>query len=93
VRENEPLMDRFFWRNFPAEYLRRVPVVGELTYFDRNQGDRPANCLAVIKDEALWEYEMPNGRTYLLVQVLGGSARSVSRKNLAKKWRNACDFD
>jgi cold shock CspA family protein len=69
-------------------------VAGESVSYERNQGQRDAEVLAVLGDEALVSYEMPSGVTYLNIVAADGSDepgayRAVSVKALPKKWRKA----
>lgn len=65
----------------------------------RNQGLRDFEVLAVIGDEALAAYEMPNGRVFLNIvpsrvrEIKEGGYRAVSLKGLPKKWREAADME
>jgi hypothetical protein len=92
VLQGEPAGDPFFHRTMPAELLAPVWKVGETFTVNKNQGDRPASVLAVLGTEALVEYDMPGGKSFLLIlDMTGGRDRSVSRKALPGKWKRELD--
>ena len=67
---------------------------GEDITVHRNQGDRDATVMAVVGDEALIEYVMPNGTSALnIISVWEGEEnagyRSISYFNLPAKWADA----
>lgn len=68
-------------------------LAGEAISVHRNQGDREAEVLAILGDEALIEYVMPNGTSSLnIVPVWEGMThtyRAVSYFRLPKKWAQA----
>lgn len=72
-----------------------IVEVGDIFDLEVNQGIREAEVLAVIGDEALIEYQMPNGSTSLrIVNRLAPDERvykNASYKSLPKKWRRAMD--
>lgn len=68
-------------------YAGRILIDGHIPV---NQGWRPADVLAVIGDEALAEYEMPNGTTALsIIHISDGGLQGVGYKNLSRKWIKA----
>jgi hypothetical protein len=60
---------------------------------EANQSLRTAFVLAVLDDEALIEYHMPGGKTFLRVihATMHGEIRSVSPKSIPKKWAAAME--
>jgi hypothetical protein len=90
VLEGEPSEDDFFHRTFPAELLNRVPKPCETFEIFINQGMRPGWYLDVIGTQALFEYQMPAGRTYLVIEdLVTGRTRNVTKKSIPKKWRDS----
>ncbi len=75
--------------------------IGDYFYIRINQGDRHAEVLAVIGDQALIEYYMPNGTTALRVidrrdphgteYEPRGKRGNVSYFRLPKKWSRAME--
>lgn len=76
--------------------------VGDLLHLYVNQDDREATVLAILGAQALFEYTMPNGKTYLTIVELDGDGRvtsqygkydyrrkPVSYNALPKKWFDA----
>ena len=89
VFEGLSIDDTFHHRTVPAEYTVDLPTVGASETLHANQGDRDATVLATLGSEVLYEYEMPNGRTYLrVVDVFTpGTYRTMSRNAMPKKWQ------
>jgi hypothetical protein len=66
---------------------------GDMVRVYANQGYRPGTILAVLGDEALVEYEMPQGTTTLWVidahRAVPCKIRNLSYKRCPKKWKAA----
>jgi len=66
-----------------------VLYAGQTVYVDANQAWREGEVLATIKDEALIEYQMPNGSSTMWVVKRVPPyqrTRNISYYNVPKKW-------